>query len=451
MQFNNILKNTTLNEKLFEDAMASFIFENKPVIAVAVSGGVDSLALLNLAFKWVKEKNGEVIALTVDHNLRADSSQEAASLHLQLTKAGIRHVVLPWRYSNRPTSNIQAQARVARYDLLTKFCQENHILHLLVGHHLNDQVETLLINLQRGSGLDGLSAIPPLSYYNNVRIIRPLLNVTKSALKAFLENLSIPWFEDPSNLAQEYTRNKIRALLETALINNELIETRLGQTTHSLARARVCLEKHSAEIMADCVNISPLGYAELKIDSFLATEEEEALRVLANILLTISGKSQPLRLRSLQTLYRKLVKPTATILTLSGCKINTTRVAKSNKVIIYREIPKDYAPLIVAKGGTWLWDQRFSVTIKTLPAVKGDRYIVNYLGVKGLKVIENYIKIPAIPKEILFTLPAISVNDMIIALPQLGFYLEEDLSNEIQVRFKPSVPLGKNFFGYITR
>jgi len=130
----------------------------KPRLAVAVSGGADSLALALLAYDWARTRGGEAVALTVDHGLREASAHEARRVGEWLREAGMRHHMLKW-HGPHPTTRIQEAARIARYDLLTRWCRANQIMFLLLAHHRDDQAETYLMRKERGSGPTGLAAM----------------------------------------------------------------------------------------------------------------------------------------------------------------------------------------------------------------------------------------------------------------------------------------------------
>ncbi|MDP1966000.1 MAG: tRNA lysidine(34) synthetase TilS, partial [Reyranella sp.] len=143
----------------FARAMAPFEpFEKKPVVAVAVSGGRDSLALALLAHDWARVRGGAIVALIVDHGLRSGSDGEAASTRDLLAGLGIEAGVLCWSGA-KPQSGLQEAARTARYRLLSDECRRRGILHLLLAHHADDQEETVTMRAARGSGLDGLAGM----------------------------------------------------------------------------------------------------------------------------------------------------------------------------------------------------------------------------------------------------------------------------------------------------
>ena len=148
----------------FAAAMALLApFEPAPLVAVAVSGGPDSLALALLAARWAASRGGRAVALTVDHHLRPESTGEALQVGRWLADRGIAHAVLDWSPPPVLAGDIQAAARDARYAMLEAWCREAGALHLLVAHHAEDQAETLLLRLGRGSGLAGLAAMPAVA------------------------------------------------------------------------------------------------------------------------------------------------------------------------------------------------------------------------------------------------------------------------------------------------
>ncbi|MDY0242779.1 MAG: tRNA lysidine(34) synthetase TilS, partial [Rhodospirillaceae bacterium] len=173
-------------------------FERLPVVAVACSGGADSLALTILADAWARSRGGQAIALTVDHGLRADSAAEAATVGRWLAAREIPHHVLRWEGA-KPGTGIQAAARRARYALLEDWCRQEGLLHLLLAHHRDDQAETLLMHLARGSGVDGLAGMAPITETRALRLLRPMLDAPHARLEATLAARGLVWVEDPSN------------------------------------------------------------------------------------------------------------------------------------------------------------------------------------------------------------------------------------------------------------
>ena len=173
--------------------MAPFApFEQHPLLAVAVSGGADSLALCLLADRWARARGGAVAALTVDHGLRPAAAAEAQRVAAWLAPLGIAHRTLVWRPAPG-TRNLQAAARDARYGLLEAWCRTAGCLHLLTAHHREDQAETFLLRLARGSGLDGLAAIAGVRETAHCRVLRPLLAVPRERLVAGMRERGQEW------------------------------------------------------------------------------------------------------------------------------------------------------------------------------------------------------------------------------------------------------------------
>ena len=205
-------------------------------LAVAVSGGPDSLALLLLARSAFGDR---VSALTVDHGLRAGSADEAAMVASVCASLGVPHVILRWE-GLKPTANLQAEAREARYRLMADWCAGHGIGWLATAHHADDQAETLLMRLARGAGLAGLGGIRAARRLtDDVSLIRPLRQMRRAALAAVVADAGLVGVDDPSNRDAAYDRTRARALLgETAWLD----AGRLAASADHLADAEAALE-----------------------------------------------------------------------------------------------------------------------------------------------------------------------------------------------------------------
>ncbi len=196
------------------EARAAFASLSRfPGLALAVSGGADSMALLHLMARWCAEGGAkpDLTVLTVDHGLRAESREEAAMVARMAESLGLPHVILTWRRIEAQGGGLQERAREARYDLMAAYCHAHDIPALVTAHHLDDQAETFLMRLKRGSGLDGLAAIPEESTWSGVAVLRPLLDMPKARLAATLTAAGLGWAEDPSNSDQRFERARMRA------------------------------------------------------------------------------------------------------------------------------------------------------------------------------------------------------------------------------------------------
>ena len=194
----------------FARLMARFgPFETRPDLAVAVSGGRDSLSLALLANEWAVGKGGHVLALIVDHGLRPEAAGEALTTAGVLERKGIESLVLRWTGA-KPQAGLQEAARDARYGLLREACRMRGILHLLVAHHADDQAETIAMRALRASGPDGLAGMAALVEWPEVRLLRPLLAVPRARLSATLTTRGVAWIDDPSNSDPRFERARLR-------------------------------------------------------------------------------------------------------------------------------------------------------------------------------------------------------------------------------------------------
>ena len=230
----NVLKNTICSNSTNSNTINSNILTEK--VAVAVSGGSDSLALVIS----ISRNFPNVLAIMVNHNLRPTAAQEIAQTAATLDKFGIKYVIKEW--DGNVKKNLENDARNARYKLLIDTCKAQKIKYLCIGHHANDQVETFFLNLARGSGLDGLCAMPVVKMVENVAIIRPMLDLTKEDCRSYLRALHVHWCEDESNQDRHYKRNNIRFLLEQ-IEDKNLILQRTNQTIKTLQEAKFTLDE----------------------------------------------------------------------------------------------------------------------------------------------------------------------------------------------------------------
>lgn len=281
----------TLSEA-FAVAMAALgPFERSPRLAVAVSGGADSVALCLLADAWARQGGGRVTALTVDHRLRPGSGGEAAQVGRWLAERGIEHHILAWS-GPKPTSGVQAAARAARYRLLGEACRERGLLHLLVAHHAADQAETMLLRALAGSGLGGLAGMQPLLTLPHGRLLRPLLRIDPARLRAWLRDQQQPWIEDPSNHSPMFGRVRMRQALPS-LEAAGLDRGTLAAVRVDMQAARASTDAAVAVWLAATVTCHEAGYAEIDLPSLRRLPLFIAREVLARTIATIGGGEWP--------------------------------------------------------------------------------------------------------------------------------------------------------------
>lgn len=389
-------------------------------LAVAFSGGPDSLALLILAARWAKRRKGVSLhAFTVDHGLRAASAAEARRAASMAKSLGVPHRILRWK-GEKPSTGIQAAAREARYDLLIEACRRAGASDLLVAHHLEDQAETFLLRLARGSGVDGLSGMAPsrpLTEDGAIRLLRPLLDLPRDRLLATVRRSGLSPIEDPSNENETFDRVKARKLL-SGLAPLGLDAGRLARTAAQMARAREALEAETARLLAAHARFSPLGYADIEDEAFRLAPREIGLRLLALAIRAIGGNDYAPRLDALESVYTAVLSGTlGRGRTLAGAKLAMAK----GRLLVMRELAMAAAapPLVLASGGGGLWDHRFHVAVVKAP--RGARLTIRALGQEGLaEFVSSGVALPAAPKTVLFGLPGVWQGGVLAGAPHLG-------------------------------
>jgi tRNA(Ile)-lysidine synthase len=387
-----------------------------PQVALAVSGGPDSLALMHLAVAWRAERAGApaLTVLTVDHGLRQSSRREAELVGRMAEELDLPHAVLNWKSSGPQAPNLQARARAARYDLMAGFCHANGILALVTAHHLDDQAETFLMRLKRGSGLDGLAAIPERGEWAGIAVLRPLLDVPKSRLVATLDAAGIGFVSDPSNSDPRFERARVRASTN-ALTALGLTPEALALSARRLRRAREALDRAAQDFLATGSEISAAGYALIDRDALASAPEEIALRGLARLIGAVGGSETPLRLVKLETLLTALHKDPDKGHTLGRCRVEPC----AGRLGIFREMRRTGLPKAKLRPGErLLWDNRFRIE---LGASEADPIVVKALGELDWRALRDRSKLAAaLPRLAGRTLPSCWRGKELLGLPRLG-------------------------------
>jgi len=282
-----------------DDLLASFMsrmarpdlnfLSSHHAIAVGVSGGPDSMALCFLLSRWAQVLSAgghdvQIHALTVDHDLRPESWQEAEAVHQWLQGwPHIQHHILKWDHKasgGGVDSAVQEKARHARYDLMSTYCAAHDIGALCLGHHGDDQAETVLFRLAKGSGLDGLAGMAArYDYSDSLSLIRPLLGFSKDDLVALCAAENVPSLDDPSNENDAFARVRLREA-RAALEAEGLTSSRLSVTAMRLGRARAALEELSAKAYSAAVFKSDTGQIVFNKRALLQQPDEIILRVM---------------------------------------------------------------------------------------------------------------------------------------------------------------------------
>ncbi len=391
-------------------------FEPAPHVAVGVSGGPDSLALALLAANWARGRGGWVTGLIVDHGLRAESAREAAAVARWLDARGIAHAVLRWEGA-KPSSAIQVQARDARHAILAAWCRGAGVLHLLLAHHRDDQLETALLRRARKSGPDGLAAMAPIVERESLRILRPLLPVASARLRATLRALRQDWIDDPSNRNEAFAR--VRARAELAQYAAAAIES-LGGATDERARARQGVELDVARMLAASVAVHPEGWARMDSAPLRAGARDVARRALAQLVLTIGGGDYAPRGDRLDRLLEATLGGSlAGGRTLGGCRLVPHRAS----ILVVRE-PAATERLAVAGPGTYLWDGRFAITLAGQGPWTTGRFVLAALDAESwrrIAAVEPRIRARPVPAAARPSLPTLLDLEGVRSVPHLMY------------------------------
>jgi tRNA(Ile)-lysidine synthase len=328
-------------EQAVSDREASGLFrglEDLPGLLLAISGGPDSTALLVLAARWAKQlkRAPKLLAVTVDHGLRPEAAREAAAVRKLAGRLGVPHRTLRWR-GKKPRSGLQEAARNARYELLAQAARREGIAHIATAHTLDDQAETVLFRMARGSGLLGLTGMAhiaplpvaplpvvplPVRIEKEIFLVRPLLHVSKARLIATLKAAKIDYSEDPSNQDPRFTRARLRTLMP--------VLAREGLDARGLARLALRLRRAEATVAiavdAARAALAPPPWRQhepivFETSRFARLPAEVGLRLLGEAV-THTGNEGPVELAKLEELYEGLRQaPSRLRRTLAGALI----------------------------------------------------------------------------------------------------------------------------------
>jgi len=286
----------------------------KGPIVVGVSGGADSLYLTYLLQQWTKQNHRPLFAVTINHNLRSESQQEAKWVHQQLTRHKIHHTILEWK-GTKPKTHIEECAREERYRLLIDFCHKNKAHILFLAHHQQDQAETFWARLARGSGLDGLSSMSLITQRSDIMIVRPLLNTTKDTIVHALKAKHLRWAEDCMNQDPTYERVRWRQA-QPQLDKLGLTATYVAKSTERLQRAKKALDFYTHTFLNQHLQKSAYGFVSIDEKSFTDLPLEIRVRVVMQIFNIFNYKNKLISLDSVEKIAFTIPKHA----TLAGCQ-----------------------------------------------------------------------------------------------------------------------------------
>ncbi|WP_375318860.1 tRNA lysidine(34) synthetase TilS [Candidatus Tisiphia endosymbiont of Oplodontha viridula] len=448
-------------------------------IALAVSGGSDSIALLMLTHKWVCtnsiNKNINVVVMLVDHHLREQSKLEHEYVRDLSHKLGHTYHLLHFDHQNN-FSNLQARAREGRYQLMTDLCRKLDILTILTAHHLDDYIENYCLRSEKKSSIFGLSG-SNINWYNNVRIVRPLFNIPKQQLVTYLITNNIKWFEDESNKSDKYQRNIIRKKLsqQGEYVKNQIISEQ--STINQLVEEK--LQPELIACIAESVKIYQFGFATINLLKVIEFSNEIILQLISFVLIIISGRNRSSRTSGVSRIMVLLQQQMDFTKTLHGCVIKRT----SNNLIIYREFgrslpmdiklnnvysndlenwnvkqgvsglgvdelreyanaPKFYGANSSKQKSIDVWDGRFRFAGSF---TNNSDYLISNLTIENYSKIKQDLDLTILKNTsfnnhvaILFTLPVVKILEKVIAIPHISYYNGNGLREGLDVSFSPN-------------
>ncbi len=400
-------------------------------VALAVSGGPDSMALVALASRAqsILQDCPDFVILTVDHGLRAEAKDETALVADTARQLGFDCRVLV-AGNDLAKGNLQAAARDLRYRLMCDACHELGTGTLVTAHHLEDQAETFLLRLARGSGVDGLGAMAPQTWCRGVRLIRPFIDVPKARLRACLDldHPDIRWVKDPSNEDSSFDRVKFRNLAPR-LKDAGLTPQRLVETARRMRDAAQVLEQAADDLAARAVTVDPAGHCTIDKAAFAGALADTRLRLLSRCLAAVGGQAYRPRMTRLQAIAVAIAGDQDCRRTLAGCVVDVGRA----QVGIWRETGRQgLAKISLGPGDSKIWDGRFRVSLAHRAGQPDPRPVsVRALGRDGLRIARDQAGIPGLVRgkvALARTFVSFWQADQLLAVPHMsGFPAKFDL------------------------
>jgi tRNA(Ile)-lysidine synthase len=384
-------------------------FERPPSIAVAVSGGSDSLGLGLLLAAWVGDRDGQLIVLTVDHGLRAEAATECARvMEIFAAIPGCSAHILRWR-GEKPEHGLQAAARAARYALLADWCRGHGVLHLAVGHTAEDQAETVAMRQAHGSGQLGLAGMAALRPEAGVRLLRPLLPVSRPAIRDWLRWRGQDWIEDPSNELTRFERVRIRQSLGASEAEELLGRARCAGTERDRS------ERAAAALLAETAQVHDSGYVAIGLEPFLATKLDVQAAALRQVMLFVSSADYA---PDLENILSAVASGGRGAWTLGGCQLQVLQ----DTLCVFREAAAISAPVPVVPGWSGPWDRRFGLRVAGgLSPAAG--WAIGALGEAGLRqAVDRFgirLRRHAVPLPARLALPALWQGEHLVCQPHL--------------------------------
>jgi tRNA(Ile)-lysidine synthase len=319
-------------------------------IALAVSGGSDSAAMLHLVAQWNQRHNASIslTVLSVDHGLRSEAAFECEQVGEWCKALGLNHVTLQW-LGDKPSSGIQAKARLARYSLMTDWCLENNVSVLLTAHTADDQAETIVMRQSRTSTAKSLAGIWPSRDWSGVQVMRPLLTARRQELRDYLLAQNLTWIDDPSNFNLHYERVRIRKELS----GNADVAAFAAQ---ALSAVKATQQKAEGWVAA-FLSVSKLGLLNCDRGKVKNIDPDVGDEILA-LVFKVNGIAHLPELKSRQSMWDWLGSEKSSRRTLGGLIF----AKRKHDILIAREPGRiSNETIVIPSSGKVVWDGRFNV------------------------------------------------------------------------------------------
>ncbi len=372
-------------------------------LGVAVSGGGDSLALLNLLQEMYSKPDMVLRAVTVDHGLRAGSDAEAEMVAAHCAALGVTHRTLHWRDWDK-AGNLQDEARQARYRLMAEWARSEGLEAIAIGHTADDQAETVLMRLARRSGVDGLSAMSARRETGDLLWLRPMLAIGRQDLRRYLLQAGVEWIEDPSNQDTRFDRIKARRAIG-ALSDMGIDAESLSVVAQNMRDARDALDAFAQNAARDSARISH-GSVVFGRDKLLELPSEVQRRLWCHALDWVNPAPYPPRRSALAQLLDAVEAQQGT--TLAGCAIKF----RKDEVWLFREFNPVSEHIVSHETA---WDRRWRCfALDPVQIFEGVE--IRALGANGLKQCGNWRDLN-VPRGVLLSHPAVWHGDTVLSTP----------------------------------
>jgi tRNA(Ile)-lysidine synthase len=386
-------------------------FERPPILAAAISGGSDSTALGLLLADWIAQRGGHLHVLSVDHGLRPEAGAECAAVARRfqaLPRCSAE--ILTWQGA-KPATGLQQAAREGRFRLMTDWCRARGILHLALGHTADDQAETVAMRRDHGSSALGLAAMPAVTQRDGVRLLRPLLGVTRAELRACLTARGEGWTEDPSNDAAQFERVRQRAALAASGESGALLA---GARRDGVARDAA--ERDAARFLARAAKLAPEGWLGIDLVAWHAAAPQLRTQVLRQTLLAVGGHAYPPAPDAVQRLADS--DPSQITGTLAGCIL----ASRQGQLVLCREAGDIRHFPEITPGWSGRWDERFALAVAA--DLAPGALAIRPLGEEGQRQAARLngisLKRHPVPAAARAALPALWRGEQVLAQPHLA-------------------------------